>query len=59
MTTLVQSTSRIAEYISIRPSIATKKHRSTFFQLAQQDILPKTGISESVAANFDEYIYAK
>jgi hypothetical protein len=58
MTTLVQTTSRIAEYISSKPSVY-KKNRSTFFQLAQWDILPKTGISESVAAHFDEYLYAK
>ncbi len=58
MTPPVQSSSRIAEYISVKPSI-TKKSRSTFFQLAQRDILPKTGMSESVAANFDDYLYAK
>jgi hypothetical protein len=31
----------------------------SFFQLAQHDIFPKTGISESVAANFDTQLYTE
>jgi hypothetical protein len=34
MTTIVQPTSRIAEYISIKPS-SQKRYRATFFELAR------------------------
>ncbi len=46
------------QYITFKSKSKTLK-KQTFFSLAKGSCLPKTGISEDVAKNFDTYLYAK
>lgn len=46
------------QYITLKSKSKVLK-KQTFFSLAKGSCLPKTGISEDVARNFDTYLYVR
>lgn len=57
MIATTRSDIHITQYMGAKPTHSIKK-KHTFLALARGSILPKTGKTETVAANFDEYLYA-
>ncbi len=51
------------DYISYIPDMKNKPNsiskKSNFFTIAKKGILPKTGISENTASEFDKHFYAE